>query len=188
MSSNPYQPPAKPLGVPAPAPVTRPTSAVVFGILNIIFGALGLCGTVFTAAMFLVPQQGGQNPVLDIMAENTTYRIFMQVSIILGLIATLVVIASGIGLLQLKPYGRTLAIVYGVYAVVAGIVGIIVNFVFIIGPLMQKASDAPAGPEQAAAIGGAIGGSFGGCIGLIYPVVLLFFMYRPNVVEAFRAG
>jgi hypothetical protein len=170
-----------------PAPATRPASAAVFGILNILFGVIGLCGTVFSAALFFAPQASGQNPVLEIMAENTLYRVFMQVSIVLGVFAALVLIISGIGLLQLKPYGRTLAIIYGVYAVVAGVVGMIVNFVFIVGPLLQQAGDSPAGPEQAAAIGGAIGGTFGGCIGLIYPVLLLIFMYRRNVVEAFRA-
>ena len=57
---------------------------------------------------------------------------------------------------------------------------------WLIGPLMERANAAGGGPEQAGAIGGIIGGAFGGCIGLIYPVLLLIFMMRPNVVQAFR--
>ena len=37
-------------------------------------------------------------------------------------------------------------------------------------------------PEQAGAIGATAGGS---CFGMIYPVLLLIFMFRPKVVAAF---
>jgi hypothetical protein len=52
-------------------------------------------------------------------------------------------------------------------------------------PLLQQASEM-SGPEQAGVMGGAIGGVMGGCFGLIYPILLLFFMMRPNVVAAFQ--
>jgi len=38
--------------------------------------------------------------------------------------------------------------------------------------------------ETAAKVGGVVGGMCGGIIGLIYPIILVVFMRRPNVVEA----
>ena len=36
-------------------------------------------------------------------------------------------------------------------------------------------------------MGAAIGGVMGGCFGLVYPILLLVFMTRPQVVAAFKA-
>ena len=49
MKINPYQNsmPQSNWGYPPAAPPTKPTSMTVFGILNIIFGTLGICGTIF---------------------------------------------------------------------------------------------------------------------------------------------
>jgi hypothetical protein len=61
----------------------------------------------------------------------------------------------------------------------------VVNYHFIYGPMLEKMSHARPGPEQAGLIGGMVGGLFGTCLGAIYPVLLLIFMFRPNVVAAF---
>ena len=39
------------------------------------------------------------------------------------------------------------------------------------------------GPEEVGAVAGIIGGTCGGFIGLIYPVLAIYFMTRPNVKE-----
>jgi hypothetical protein len=191
MQSNPYQSPGPSLPgsyVPAQPPV-RPTSVTVFGILNLLFGVLGFCGTLGSGAMmFLMPQNPNvRNPVLELMANSPGYRLFNQVSIGLGLVATIVLIAAGIGLLKMKPFGRLLSIGYSMYAIAGGVVGLAMSYVFLIQPLMEQAGAVGGGPEQAAAIGGAIGGLFGGCLGMAYPIILLIFMYRRNVVEALRS-
>ena len=99
----------------------RPTSATVFGILNLIFSALGLCGTgfgIFSLLVFQNPEMGGgaQVPLtLELMRENPAYQAFTFVSIGLGAVSAILLAVSGIGLLKLRPWGRTLCIVYGSY-------------------------------------------------------------------------
>jgi len=169
--------------MPMPAyPVAKPTAATVFGILNIIFGVLGLCGLIFSAAILFVPNDmQANNYVFEIMQESAGYRTFLLVSSVIGVIFTIILIVSGIGLLAVKPYGRTLAIAYGVYAIIGGIAGAIGNYIFLIQPLMDQAASSP---QQTGAIGGAFGGMIGGCIGLIYPIVLLIFMFNRKFIAA----
>ena len=164
----------------------RPTSVTVFGILNIVFACFGVFGVLASIAMFYMPANSN-NPVIKIMQENPHYALFMKVSIPLGILTSIALLMAGIGLLSLKNWGRVLSIVYAVYAVVFGIIGMVMNWLFLLRPMLAQASQQQ-GPEAASAIGGAIGGSVGGCLGLIYPILLLIFMFRPNVVAAFQGG
>lgn len=187
MQSNPYEAPGEMrAGDFVPATPVRPASVTVFGILNIVFGAMGICGAAFSAATWLVIPRNAdlRNPVLELMAQSPAYRLFNQVGTALGFVAAIVLIVAGIGLLQTKPFGRTLSIGYSLYAILSALVGVIFSFVFLVKPLLEKAQAAGGGPEQAAAIGGMVGGALGGCIGTVYPILLLIFMCRRNVAEA----
>jgi len=164
----------------------RPTSVTIFGILNIVFAALGVLGLIASIALFFMPSDSN-NPVIKIMHENAAYALWLKVCIPLGVLSCAALLAAGIGLLRLKPWARKLSIGYAIYAIVFGIVGMVVNFIFLVEPMVKEAQNQQ-GPEAAGAIGGAIGGSFGGCFGLIYPVLLLIFMLRPTVVSAFQSS
>jgi hypothetical protein len=161
----------------------RPVSVTVFGILNIGFAAFGVFGIFATLALFSM-EGGTANPVIRIMRENAAYAGWLKITIPLGVLACLALLACGIGLLMMKSWARKLAIVYSIYAIVFGLIGVVVNFMFLFRPLMQEAAQRQ-GPEAAGAIGGAIGGTLGGCIGMIYPILLLIFMTRPKIVAAF---
>ncbi len=180
MSDNPYQT-TQPSFSPPSLANNRPASVTIFGILNIAFALLGLCGLAGSIAMFFIPVDPDMsNPAIEMMQGNTAYRAFMIVSIPLGFIATIVLAIGGVGLLTWRKYGRTASIYYGWYTIVSMIIGTVVNWVFLFAPMLQQAQQAN-GPEQAGAIGGIIGGSVGGCFGIIYPVLLLYFMSRSDV-------
>lgn len=187
-----YEPPA-PVAPPPPKPGVRPTSITVFGILNLVFAVMGFFGTcIGMVPMFLLPKLSTSmelppNPVFDVMQESRAYFGFMVVSMCLGMIAAIVLGVAGMGLLKMRSWGRKLSIGYGVYAIFAVIAGTIANFVWLVEPLMEQAGRPGAGPEAAGAIGGMIGGTVGSCFGLIYPVCLLIFLFRPNVVQALRS-
>ena len=163
----------------------KPASIKVFGILNIVFGAMGICGILMTGAMFYaIPQNPNMpNPALDLMKTNSVYQGIIICSLSLGFIFTIICILSGVGLLKYRKSGRTLALWYGWYAIIAAVIGTIVNVVFVFGPMMEQANQR-GGPEAAGAIGGMIGGMVGGLAGLIYPIILLVFMNKQKLIDA----
>ena len=109
----------------------RPTSVTVFGILNIVFGLFGVFGLIASIALFFMPA-GSNNPVVRIMHENPAYSAWLKICIPLGLLSCAALLAAGIGLLCLKSWARTLSIAYAIYAILFGLLGTAVNFIFLI--------------------------------------------------------
>jgi hypothetical protein len=166
----------------------RPASVTVLGILNIVFAALGLMGIAFyIAMMFMPPALNTKNPVLDLMRQNPGYATYANISMVLGGVLTLVLGLAGIGLLMLRPWGRLLSIAYGVFGIISVIVNAAVNYYFLLAPMIDKQAALPPGREKMAAMAGIMGMVVGTCLGPVYPVVLLVFMYRANVKAAFHA-
>lgn len=162
----------------------RPVSLTVLGILNIGFGVLGILGIATTIGM-LSSESYADNPALKVMRDSPGYMTWLKLTVPLGIVSSLVLVAAGIGLLKVKSWGRIMSIAHAIYSIGFGIAGIVVNYLYLMRPLFA-AAQRQQGPEAAGAIGGAIGASVGGCFGLIYPVVLLVFMTRPGVIAAFR--
>ena len=136
--------------------------------MNLFFGGLALIGTIMTLALVIPPQAqvALTNPVVEMIQRNPNYALFTRVSAAVGLVACVVLILAGLGLLLLRPWGRYLSIGYAAYAILGAIVGLAVNWYFLV-PLVQKAIHMPAGPQQAAMIGGVVGGMAGSSPGYI---------------------
>jgi hypothetical protein len=165
----------------------RPTSALVFGILNLCFAAWGLLGIV-SAAVLLLAQNQQNNPMLKILADNRAYAQIHHTALVVAGLLTIVLALAGVGLLMFKHWGRVLSILWGVCAIAMAIVNMASFWMYAFAPLMEMAQKAPRGSPQAmGAMVGAMGGIFGGLSGMLYPVLLLFFMMRPSFAAAFNA-
>src|ERR1044071_6742770 len=117
----------------------RPSSVTVFGLLNITFAGFGVLG-LFNTLTTLSTTGNSINPVVKIMRETPAYASWLKLTIPLGLLSCGVLLAAGIGLLRLKNWGRKLSIGYSIYAIVFGIVAMVVNFIFLFRPLLEEAS------------------------------------------------
>jgi hypothetical protein len=164
----------------------RPASVTVFGILNIMFAVFGSVALVASVVMLSVVG-AFPNPMVKIMQESPGYAVWLKINIPLGLMSCAVLLAAGVGLIKFKEWGRKLSLGYAIYALFMGVVGLVMNFFFLLRPLLQEAGRQQ-GPEAAAAFGGMIGGTLGGCFGMIYPVLLLIFLTRPKLVAALQAS
>lgn len=161
----------------------RPTAILVFGVLHLVFGALGLLGLLGSAAILFTVDPS--NPMHAILRASEFYRVYLWASSALGLLGIVALIAAGIGLFLAQNWARVLSIGYAVYAILAGLAGMVVSWIYVVSPLIEKASHS-SGPAVAGAIGGAIGGMIGSVIGLIYPVAIIVFMTRRKVIAYFH--
>src|SRR5262245_19254003 len=187
-----------------PMPRQRPTSVLVIAILQFIFGGLGICGGLYQlsgAADMLqnavAPQAGQQQgPVSgDIQAfmekKVPNYAIYAKAEAALGLLLSIIMIAGGVGLVRVEAWGRLLTIVYAFVSIVLKIAGLAYGIAFIF-PIMSEFTEElkrqpnlPPGTAEGAQIGLMIGIVFAfGTI--VYPIIVLIIMFRPNVVAAFR--
>ena len=174
----------------------RPTSVTVFGILNIVFAVIGMCGVAVTAAQPAIQQaveqaakadgqEVQQDPVQKLLAADPKVRLIGNISTGSGVVVTLVLLISGVALLLMRPWGRTLSIVYAVYDILSKIALSALSFWFIQSALEgqeEVPAEIPVGTLQ-----GIFAFSFGCSLifGLVYPIVLLIFMFRTTVTEAF---
>ncbi len=161
----------------------RPISVTIFGILNIGFALLGLVGLLFSMLM-MSRMDVTANPVLKQMQNNPGYATWMKISMPLGGITSVLLLAAGIGLLLLQNWARIVSIGYGIYSIIGGIIGgIVMANVFV-----SMMSHTVRGPTGIVMILPLICGIFGMVIGLTYPILLIIFMTRPKIVAAFRPG
>jgi hypothetical protein len=145
----------------------RPTSVTVFGILNIVFGGLGLLCTPFgLIAIFVMP---------NVVNPSGSALVWLLLSSFIGFICTILLLTVGIGLLYQKAWARIWCLGYGWFAIIWGIVGMIVNIgLTVSGAYGYRQDNIP----------GVIGGFCGGLIGFIYPVLLIIFMRKQHVKNA----
>jgi len=165
----------------APNPYTvvhdapKPPSIKVFGILNIVFGALGLiCGGVGSLFFILATQSSEFAYEFEkaLSAQYTQgYMTLIQFTSCFGVILSLILLVCGTGLLRGQNWGRTGSLGYAVLSILYSIASTIGNIMlakgFTAGLIM-------------------IFSCIGLVIGVIYPVCILIFLTRPNVVEALR--
>ena len=161
---------------------------MIFGILNIGFGLLGLAG-LLTQKMFESFAAQTPNPTLnsmmafmDEMNKDPTVILWRDISIPLEGVASVALLAAGIGLLLLKNWARLGSIAYAIYKMIFVVANLIVLYTAL-GAMLQKAlQNAPAVVVGIAAVSSAVGV----VISLAYPGLLIFFMTRPKIVSAFQ--
>jgi len=146
---------------------SRPTSITVFGILNIVFGSLGLICTPFgLVAIFALP---------NAMNPSGSALVWLLVSTFVGFVCSILLLTVGIGLLYQKRWARIWCLGYGWFSIIWGIIGLIVNIgLTVSGEFGYRQENIP----------GVIGGFCGGLVGFIYPILLIIFMQKPNVKNA----
>jgi hypothetical protein len=188
---NPYQPPqaspSDPAGLPGLPGSIRPATATVFGILNLVYGGFGLiCNPINGALNLLIPNPQGRvnNPILEI-AIQPIYRHAIAIYAGVSTVACALLVIAGIGLLTMKPWGRTLSVRYVILDIAAAVCYLGFNGIYLFAPMIDLARRLNSPQATGNAIGAVIGGVGVFLLGLIYPVLLLIFMTRPGMVQAF---
>ena len=154
----------------------RPAVVTVFGILNIVFAALALSCMPFTLLFLLMPERLGIFGVamLEVREGAPAYHAWLVASNVLGILAAVVLLFAGIGLLKMKSWGRSVSIGYAIFDMLRSGAGLVFTYAYVVAPVMREENQSPfAAAEMMSDLAG-------GCIALIYPVVLLSFLAYPS--------
>jgi len=147
----------------------RPTSVTVFGILNIVFGSLGL-----------VSMPAGVLGILFITKApefGASYGTWLIISQIVGLFLNSSLLALGIGLLKKTTWARRGCVIYSWFALGSISVSVLVTAIVLV-LILSPGKD----PVIAAGI---FGGFFGLIFAIPYPILLMIFMRKQRVREYF---
>jgi hypothetical protein len=163
----------------------RPTVLTVLGILGIIYGAITLLSTPIS---LLVLSQGG-----EAVAALPAWQLadITVATLLTGMVAVAMVIAA-IGLLQMAPWSRGLAIAVAGYQIVMQLIGAVILVITLPAMVasMQVPTDDPFGSSvmTGAMIGGAVGGMAGVVFWLVANGAVIYLLTRPDIVKACRVG
>jgi hypothetical protein len=179
-------------GIP-PIPSRKASGGVVaLGVINIIYavlfrlccgGSLLLYALLGGAILKLAEMQKTQMPSLQMMPTGSV-KAYIIISAFVLLILGILLLIGGIGLLTLKPWGRSLSI--GVAA--AEIVWVLVDFainVFLVSPwTIQTAGEGMSqGPQM---VGTVILQILMSLLKLAYPIILLICLNFKSIREQFE--
>ena len=161
-----------------------PTSVIVLGIINLIWGALGVCGLAWNLILRfgLVELPGEDNQLLELMQGNIAFQLYTDISTAIGAVATILIISASIGMFILQSWARLATIGWGIYTIVMTVFGTILSYVLIFKPALDAATD----PQR---FGLKIGMFFGFGIGILtlaYCLVMIAILCRSSVKAAFR--
>ena len=166
----------------------RPVSVMIFGILNIGFGFLGMLEVILTrlfenlGSSAASPQVNSLIAFFGALQEDQAYIWWNRITEPLDFVVSAALLATGVGLLLLKNWARLSSVSYAVYKGIYVVFDAIV-LVVALRHIMAK-SLANSGPGVILLLVAA--GVVGAILMLAYPAVLLFFMTRPKVVLAFQ--
>jgi hypothetical protein len=186
--------------------IYRPTSILVIAILQFIFGGLGVLLDLWGG----VSQLSGSNPGMlagggqgqqmqkDLMREMeaamekrlASYKAVSIGLLVLDLALCGIMIAGGVGLVQMQPWGRTLTIVYAVFSLIMKVATIAFS-ALVTAPATKEVMGTMAmqmGPQGAtfARIMDLMAGvaTWTPVCFAIYPIVVLVIMLQPHVATA----
>jgi hypothetical protein len=161
-------------------------------VLQLVFGGLGLACEVCAlsgVSARLASGQAPQDEIRKIIEEEVpSQKVIGFVGQGISLVLSVLMVTSGVGLLQMKPWGRSVAIGYAILSIInriaIGIYGVVML------PTMQAVNEKVASkiPNGQAMLGilqfTTVAAVFIGFLFIIYPIVVLLVMRRPDVRAA----
>lgn len=160
----------------------RPIAVTVFGILNIGYALWKFVGLLMGAVIMRLNLGG--NSAVAALGSNPAYIQWTHLSLVVGVVFGIVLIASGVGLLLLQNWARIVAIVYAALEMIF----VVASAIFtqrVVTPAIASQFHGPSAGFVEVTV--KIGFVMGLLVALAYPILLLIFMTRPNVVEALNS-
>jgi hypothetical protein len=188
----------------------RPPAVLVMGILNLVFGGLGLlnscCGGVSILAMLFwplpepvpgaPPQTQGLaifKPIRDGLLEIPYFKVFSIGGQFFALLTATMLVIAGIGLLRMRKWGRTLSLVYAFAVIAIHTTIVVVQVTYLNKAVAEVMAKMPAPAPGAPNLAGNttfnnIVAIATGILAVLYSIALIIVMFLPVVRKAFADG
>src|SRR5882762_3661986 len=143
----------------------RPASITVIAILHFIFGGLGIAGGLCAGVQLAAGNQmfagmGGGAQAAEqkkmqadmeksLQQKLPAYKLVTFAGVGLDILMSVLMIAAGIGLLRLQPWGRILSICYALLSIVWKIFSAVYAFAFSIPVIREVLANLPRQQGQA---------------------------------------
>jgi len=171
----------------------RPVSVTIFGILNIGYGVFGMAGVLLSSLLSGMLEgpgaaaRGSQvnfiSAFVSTLFHSPAYVLWNKITRPLDFAVFLLMVAAGAGLFLLKNWARRFSIGCAIYKILFAILNFAV-FCRGVEQIAGRAIEAAGGAFVLIILG--IIGLAATLLALVYPVLLLYFLTRPKVLQAFQ--
>lgn len=184
---NPYESPRPEVGLPPVAEAEymhvarRPKTPLVLGIISLVFGAFGLLGDVSAFVMYLLmPQMAAfQQALVEKSGQSMNYVISMW---IIGTLLGVWLLATGIGLVRYRSWGRMGFNVYAVVRILVALVGVYMaatqSYPSPEGQINSMENELEMVQRATAVITS--------LLGMLFPVLGMYFLNRAHILRSLK--
>ncbi len=179
-------------GIPPVPPRKASGGVIALGVINIIYAVLfRLCcgvsavlyGLLGEALLKVAEMQKTQLPSSLQMVPTGAVKSYLMVSGFVLLILGILLLIGGIGLLMLRPWGRSLTLGVAAAEIVWVLIDFAISVFFIFPATIQAAGGALQGPQM---IGNVVLQILSAILKLVYPIILLICLNLRSVREQFE--
>jgi hypothetical protein len=176
-----------------PEPPARPSAVTAIAIIGLVIGGLGL---LFMPLNIMSAVTAGRpaGPAGPAMWANPAFRTHMLVALPISAVACVLYIVAGVGMLQLRPWARKLAVGLVIFAMLFSLANVLMTLPqtgAAVEAAMQSMPTPPSGPMPNMSFIKPLIYVIAGftiLIGLAVKVTFLILLTRRYVVEAFEAN
>ncbi len=176
------------------AQLGEPQPVKVLGIFHVIFGAIGALGSLWTIYVIVMGnpflKMAGDNPGVDFQRKlEESTKVYTVIGTAFSVLVTALILTAGIQLLKKRKTALKWSNAYAWSSIGTKVLNLILSFIIVV-PMTQKMMSEISGGAAAPPIPG-FGGimyasMFGGFLfSIIYPVITLILLNRPNVKQWF---
>jgi len=188
--NNPFNPPAPlPYAQSYAPPKLRPTSVTVLAILGIIFGSLAILGSFCNTLELTGVSPDADNPLVKGMQDDHTLFVWSVIGVVVDMALGLLLLGGSIKAWSLKRSGRSWLIAYSWLDIAFTLISTGIGFVLVLPKLDQIIQNSNQNASMRSIMQMSTWGGFLFSVVLLaYPALILYYMSRPNVKEAFQRG
>ena len=170
-------------------PKLRPTSVTVLAILGIIWGSFVLLGSLCQTLQFAGVSMDPNNPVVKGMHDDKLLFAWSIVGAVVNLVLGGLLLGGSIKALSLKPLGRSWMIAYSWLDIGFTLISTVVSVAVVMPRIQVVMQSVNSNPAIRSVMQISMWGGFVFALVLLaFPALILYFMSRPNVKEAFLRG